>query len=394
MNILVVSRSLPFHNVGGMENVAWDVAMGLAALGHRIHVLTTQLPEGRDFPPKSAPHDLLTVQFLPGTPPGLYSRQWWRASRDAFDVLRGRFYPDVIVSISAGAFSILPLLNGIPSVMQVHGTSLGEFFSKIRSAKPVAIATALKNLWHVPSDLSMYRKFTRLIAVGPAVQSALHHPLMRPFAIDAKIVVIPNGVDTDRFIPSLSKRTTLRQRLRIPDMAKVLIWISRLHRQKGTHVALEAFQRLPLENNWLVVVGDGPERSRLQKLAIKWGLADRVIFVGGVAPLGVSDFLAAADAFVFTSLRDEGLPLNVLEAMSCDLPCVISRSLLGTLGVDEGMSGILPVDPRDLQDVAAAIERSFVFPEGGWGTRDYALAYYSKQQMVRDYENLLQVIVN
>ncbi|MDH3258948.1 MAG: glycosyltransferase, partial [Deltaproteobacteria bacterium] len=116
-----------------MEHVAWDVATGLAERGHKIKVITTATRNGNRCTIPVDVADRFTVEYLDTTRPGQYSRRWWEESRAAYLQAKDRFKPDIVFSISAGARSVLPLLEGIPSVIQVHGTSLGELLSKIRS---------------------------------------------------------------------------------------------------------------------------------------------------------------------------------------------------------------------------------------------------------------------
>ena len=383
MKILLFSRSMPVHGIGGMERVAADIVTGLADRGHSIHIVTTRPPMGI-VPPISPPG--VTIEYVPGTLPGRYSRQWWRGSRAAFlhHLKKERF--DVIFSVSAGARSVLPVSDGVPSIMQAHGTSLSEFLSKLRSHKMRAFITSWWNFFNIPNDVVMFRRFTKIVAVGQAVKNSLQIPLLRS-AVEDRLAVIPNGVDTDRFFPDCRMRERTRGRLRIPADAQVLVWSSRLHRQKGCHLAIAALSSLRDSNIVLLVLGDGPERRSLQEDARRLNVADRVVFAGNVEPDLVQEWLAAGDAFVFTTLRDEGLPLNVLEAMAMNLPCVLSRRLLSVIEGVENVRGVYPVDPLVQKNIAAAFVA--VMSTHGTESRTFIQRFFSKEMMVSRYETLL-----
>jgi glycosyltransferase involved in cell wall biosynthesis len=371
-----------------MERVAWDVVVGLAASGHSIHIVTTMPPKGGGLPSFGTG---VSIEYVAGTSPGRYSRAWWRGSRGAFLAHTGRDSFDVVFSVSASARSVLPLLNGMPAVMQAHGTSLGEFLSKLRSGSLFSYVTAWRNFMNIPRDISMFKRFSRIVAVGSAVYCSLQSPITRSSVRD-RLTVIPNGVDVGLFSPDLAMRQRIRERLGIPTDARVVVWTSRLHRQKGCHLAVEAVATLKDSRIVLLVVGDGPEMRSLQRHVKRLRLADRVVFTGNVPSSGVPELLAAGDAFIFTTLRDEGLPLNVLEAMAMNLPCILSKKLITVIDGVESVEGIYPVDPFVSSEVAKGIV--FALREHAAERRTFVERLYSKDLMVSRYEQLLTEVVH
>ncbi len=131
-----------------------------------------------------------------------------------------------------------------------------------------------------------------------------------------KIVWLPNGVETDSIATKSSY--ALHQPAR-------LIFVGRLHAQKGLDVLLTAFQQLlrqhPTHEARLQLVGEGPLRGDLTRLAEQLGIARHVHFVGQTDQ--VLERLQQADIFVLPS-RAEGMSNALLEAMVCGLPVVVS----------------------------------------------------------------------
>ncbi|HBR4945075.1 TPA: glycosyltransferase, partial [Klebsiella pneumoniae] len=82
-----------------------------------------------------------------------------------------------------------------------------------------------------------------------------------------------------------------------------------------------------VENSYYLICGDGPERDNLEKLARDFGIEQNVIFLGALERKELVEVLSCADAFLFLTKRVEGLPLNVLEAMSVGIPAIISKHL-------------------------------------------------------------------
>lgn len=151
---------------------------------------------------------------------------------------------------------------------------------------------------------------------------------------------------------------------RVPSDARVLLAVSRLTEQKGVDVAVRALASLP-DDTVLVVLGEGPERPRLESLARELGVARRVFLLGRVPD--VATWLRRASALVHPA-RWEGFGLAVLEAMLAGLPVVASRvSSLPELVVD-GETGVLvrPNDPSALAlGVARALEERERLGEAG-----------------------------
>ena len=131
-----------------------------------------------------------------------------------------------------------------------------------------------------------------------------------------RITQLPNGVETDSIPAKVSYS--------LPDPVR-LIFVGRLHQQKGLDVLFTAFQQLlqkhPNLNLQLQLLGDGPLREDLLALAQQLGIASQVEFVGMTEQ--VFDYLQQADVFILPS-RSEGQSNALLEAMSCGLPVIVS----------------------------------------------------------------------
>ncbi|MGB5151923.1 MAG: glycosyltransferase family 4 protein, partial [Mycobacterium sp.] len=141
------------------------------------------------------------------------------------------------------------------------------------------------------------------------------------------------GVDVDRFIPDAAARSELRARYGLGDRPVVLC-VSRLVPRKGQDMLIRAFGRIRarVPGAALVIVGGGPYREDLQKLAQRSGVADDVLFTGGVPAQELPAHHAVADVFAMpcrtrgAGLDVEGLGIVYLEASACGVPVVAGRS--------------------------------------------------------------------
>jgi glycosyltransferase involved in cell wall biosynthesis len=162
----------------------------------------------------------------------------------------------------------------------------------------------------------------------------------------------------------------------VPESARVLVAVARLTEQKGIDVAIRALAELP-EDVVLVVLGEGPERAALQRLARELGVDTRVFLLGRVPD--VAAWLGRATVLVHPA-RWEGFGLGVLEAMLAGLPVVATNvSALPELVVD-GETGVL-VAPDDVYALARAVERALEHPELGEGGRARARTEFSVARM-------------
>jgi len=149
---------------------------------------------------------------------------------------------------------------------------------------------------------------------------------------DAQITVIPNGVDLSRYVPpTAAERGALRRTLSLDSHRCHGVFVGRLHPVKSVGTLLHALVDAPDVD--LLVVGDGQERTALERLTDDLSIAERVRFVG--ASDDVASYLKAADVFFLPSLG-EGMPNALLEAMACGLPCVASERVGG---VEELLGG-------------------------------------------------------
>jgi len=134
---------------------------------------------------------------------------------------------------------------------------------------------------------------------------------------------------------------------------KTLVTVSRLVRWKGLEAVIGILPRLP--GTRLLVVGDGPLRPELERLARERGVEGRVVFTGPVSRGEVAGLLRSADVFVFNSWY-EGLPHSVLEAMAAGVP-VVSTPAGGTAEIVDHLRNAVVVEVGDDASLLAGVRR-------------------------------------
>lgn len=205
---------------------------------------------------------------------------------------------------------------------------------------------------------------------------------------EEQVVVIPNGVDDLRERSGVL-RNDYRKKLDLAPATSLIGWVGRLTPQKNFPLFLHACARLSTTRPWrALVVGDGPERGRMQVLAHDVDLDDRLIWLGSRAD--VEGYLAAMDVFVHTA-DFEGMPNAVMEAMAMGLPAVVSSVDGNRELVRDGVNGYL-VAPGDVTSFARRIDQIIDNPElagqvGAQAHRD-VLDQFAMSRMIQSYHSL------
>ena len=132
--------------------------------------------------------------------------------------------------------------------------------------------------------------------------------------------VMNNAIDTGKYAFDPAVRESVRNELVIPDNAPVFGHVGRFMAAKNHSFLIELFSKLP-QNAYLLLVGDGELREKIECHARTLGVWDRVIFTG--VRTDVARMLHAMDVFLFPSLY-EGLGIAAIEAQAAGLPCLIS----------------------------------------------------------------------
>ncbi len=198
-----------------------------------------------------------------------------------------------------------------------------------------------------------------------AVSAALKQALVELGAPDAKVTVLRNGVEADLFHPS-ADRDAIRASLGLK--GPTLISVGGLIERKGHHHTIRAMRQLP--GFELLIVGEGPEHSRLAALIAEHGVGIRVRLMGPRPHRDLPALYGAADASVLASSR-EGWANVLLESMACGTPVVASNIWGNPEVVGAPAAGVI-YEPNTPDGIAAGVHRLFAALPARTATRAYA----------------------
>lgn len=242
----------------------------------------------------------------------------------------------------------LRLKRGLPIVHYVHAEE---------------VTTDWGSRMYKYGSLAALRNTDKVVTVSSFTQNEL---INRGVPED-RIQVITNGVDLSRFQPG-QKDARLLSKYNLTGK-KVLLTVGRLEARKGQDKVIASLPMIlqELGDVYYWVVGQGSYREKLERLAQKMGVRDRVIFAGRVDGEDLPRFYRSCDVFIMPnrtlpSGETEGFGLVFLEANACAKPVIGGRAGGVPDAVVDGETGLL-VDGTSVGEIAASVVRLLTTPE-------------------------------
>jgi len=285
--------------IGGAETVVLDLARGLDPEIYDVTVLAVHDRAGGEEPEMRRRFRAAGVRTAAMTlgsmrnPLSLY--RLWRFLRSGrFDIVHGHNRPSDAWAVTVGGWA------GIPHRLWTRHLVYRDMS---------------------PRQLSRYSDISRRAAIVLAVSDAVRENCIRVEGVSPdKVTTLVNGIDTDRYRPlGAEARRAKRRDLGLAEGQRMLLFVGRLSHQKAPDAFVRLIWSLREERPEIrgFVCGGGPLAADLATMVAGGpGGVDLLGFRGDVPAL-----LGASDLFVSTS-RNEGLPLNMMEAMSCAAPFV------------------------------------------------------------------------
>jgi len=293
------------------------------------------------------------------------------------------FKPDIVHThlAKAGALGrVAARLAGARVVVHTyHGSVFRGYFGQRESAVYLGIERALGRIT------------TRIVAITSGQKADL---VSLGIAPSAKIVEIPLGLDLDQF-RELPAREAAITALGLPSDGRYVAIVARIVPIKDVPTFLRALSRITelLPDVRGLVVGDGPDRAAVERVARDLGLGDRCRFLGWRADL--PNVYAAAEVVVLCSLN-EGSPISVIEAMAAGR-AVVATAVGGVPDIVNEATGVL-VPAGDHQALADAVAGLLKDPERraelGRNGRDVAGRRFGSDRLVADVDRLYMELLD
>ena len=368
MNIGIVC----YPTFGGSGVVATELGKALAQRGHRVHFITYSQPVRLDFFNENLFYHEVYVPAYPlfQFPPyelALTSKMVDIVQNEKLDVLHVHY----AIPHASAAYMAKQILRTrgiqIPVVTTLHGTDI-TLVGKDASFEPV-----------VTFSINQSDGVT-------SVSADLRRETYEYFAIEKDITVIPNFIDLHRF--KKQEKSHFRAAI-APEGEKLLVHTSNFRTVKRVEDVLRIFvgvrEQIPAK---LLLVGDGPDRNRMEKMARDLDVHRDLRFLGKLE--AVEEVLSVGDLFLMPS-ENESFGLAALEAMACEVP-VVSTNAGGIPELNvHGVTGML----SEIGDVPDMVKNAlFVLADEnlpGFKARARARAEeFAVEHIVPQYEECYQ----
>ncbi|HUN65333.1 MAG TPA: N-acetyl-alpha-D-glucosaminyl L-malate synthase BshA [Bacteroidota bacterium] len=292
-----------YPTYGGSGVVAAELGKALAERGHRIHFISYAMPIRLDgFSDNIIYHEVEIASYplfdFPLYTPALASKIVEVARFEKLDILHAHY----AIPHATSAYLAKQILgpDGPRIVTTLHGTDI-----------------TLVGL--EPSYLPVMKFSIEQSDGVTAVSRFLKEKTLTNYHIEKEIQVIPNFVDTRKYVRTDASR--IRETI-APGGEKVLIHVSNFRGVKRVGDVVRIFERVHQKiPSKLMLVGDGPDRSNCEQLARDLGVFGEIKFLGKQSELIA--LLSAADLFLIPS-QSESFGLSALEAMACGTPVIAS----------------------------------------------------------------------
>jgi len=316
----VCPRYYPY--IGGVETHIKEISERLVKMGYEVEVLTTD-PKG-ELLREEVINGVMVRRFKSWAPSESYYfsralKRYLLENSQNYDVVHAHSYhafPALYAAQAKGE-------NKLVFTPHFHGKG----------------HTFFRSLLHIPYKYvakNIFEKADKVICVSNHEKALV----MKKFSVDAKKVeVIPNGIDPKEFEGLKRERES---------SCKTILYVGRLEKYKGIDYLIKALPKLD-KDFCLEIVGKGPYKHSLLKLANRLGVMDRVRFYQDLPRKELLQKYADADLFVLLS-KHEAFGISVAEALASGTPCIVANTSALMEWVDnENCFGIsYPIDLNEL----------------------------------------------
>ncbi len=405
MRILYLSQYFP-PEVGATQTRSYELAQGLIQAGHAVTVLT-EVP--------NHPEGIIRPEYR--------GRFWVREELDGIDVIRvwvwtspvktmrtrlsfyGTFMFNAVLAGLLRAQGHYDLLYATSPPLFVGGAALAlsslrrtPMVFEVRDLWPesAVVLGELRNprfiRWATTLEERCYRHARRVVVVTEGIRRRL---LERGVPAE-KLVLIPNGANTDLFRPEPTAGYVLRKELGLEK--RFLVLYAGIHGvAQGLEAVLETARLLSdAPHIHFLLVGEGPRKAELVRQKEEMGLRN-VTMLGGRSREEMPAFFSAADVALVPLRRVElfqsALPSKMFDAWACACPVVLSIAGEAREVLERAQAGVY-VPPEDPEEMARALRLLSLDREAcremGWRGRRFVEEHYSRQGQARQLVDLLE----
>jgi len=384
MRIAIFSDTFP-PAVNGVSHAAYLMAKNLTDAGHEVAVFaaTKKLKNRPDIAANK-----FKVYRLPSLPALVYKGERLALPLGLCLYYLRKFKPDIIHThtlFGAGMEAVLAAkILKIPLV-GTHHTFYDHYLKHVK----LNFNWMKKLSWKMTAGY--YNRCNLVFSPSKALAETLIDK-----GLKCSIAILQNTIDTDLFKPAdLEKKEKAKKRFGV--QTRSVCYMGRLSYEKSVNQIIRAFalmrKQAPELN--LMLIGDGPERKILEKLADDLGVRKQIIFTGMIFKNDLVEALRANEVFLSAS-KTENMPLSVLEVMATGLPIILVREKGLAQLVQENINGFFAKtdDPSDMADkTLKLLNDEELLKKLSQGSRQMAMEYSPQKVtgfLIEHYNNIIK----
>jgi glycosyltransferase involved in cell wall biosynthesis len=399
LNILFITDVSISKPSSGAERVLFEQSTRLQRRGHNVHILTRKLQEHRS-----------NQEVIQGVREWRYDIDQRNSfsfiksillnCKKLFESLQSQYSFDCInfhQPFSARGVIRSPASKKIKKIYTCHSLSFEEFQS--RNPSPKRFIRKVSCFLNIQARKLIEKKVLNESDSIAVLSRFTQEKLWTAYGIPSgKVVIIPGGVDLQRFFPAMNKME-IRRHLSIPEEKVILFTVRDLEPRMGLENLIYAFREIlkKISDIYLVLGGKGPLKNNLISLSHELGVENHIRFVGFIPEEELPDYYRMADIFILPTIELEGFGLITLEALASGLP-VLGTPVGGTEEILDKLDSkylFKDIKPESMASLIIETCQQFknnprLWQDASSQCRTFVEAHYSWERNVARLENLLR----
>jgi len=349
--------------IGGIETFCWEMGRALSQLGHKVELLTGKGEEIKYPELKIKTFDFREREKFPD-----FGRRFRKFMERLSFFFHAKKYLKQI------SFDVLVVLKPFDFFAT-------KYIKKFHPQCTTVFISGGEDFWWFDKRFS--KSIDLMFSVSRANAEIIKNRYKRE-----EVKILPNGVNPEEFRPNPEISANMKRKLGIAEK-KVLLSVGRVVGLKGYQLVIKALKKLEEEFVY-VLIGDGEYLPKLKELARELGVEKRVFFLGKKPHKDLPVFYLLGDVFIQPSIGHEAFGITVIEAMSCGLPVVGSKSGGIKELIKEGWNGFL-FKKGNVEELEKKIRRAYELRENlGKNARSFVEQNFSWDKIARKFVKMIR----
>jgi glycosyltransferase involved in cell wall biosynthesis len=362
LNILLTAFNFPILGRASDQGFLWPLAKGLAENGHKVTVIAAKSPLGK----AEVLRDHVRVFYLHEGFPNLSHLPFKEAVFEKFQELQKTEAFHIVHSIDDSAYQIALNKNkyNLPVAYDVQATEISQIFNilgmsqeTVRSQISTAISvtyTFLKT--YLGKDRRILNSANGIFVTSPQQRTALERYYLYP---DFHTYTVPYGLEIGN-LTARENTSNLYQKLSLPEDSHIILTQSDMTDSRELTNIFLAFEKVAIKkpNAYLIVLGSGPLRHKIEFELLNLALGSKVIMPGSLKAEEVSEYVDLAHVYINLNSNTTGFESTMIEAMAQKKVIIGSEVSSIANVVEDGIDGFL-LRPADTESLSALLLEIF-----------------------------------